>query len=142
MAKYLHRVFEMYELRDEAVRALTRNKISFVTDVVDPEFWDFNLLVASHSAIITHVEFKKDVNFTEGVASDLRKDIAALTGRLPGDSRVLWDFTGVKSFTTASTDMLVTFNKDLKHRGSRLVLCCLEPAVRGALFADRRPCSP
>ena len=131
----------MFDFRDEAVRALTRNTISFVTDVVDPEFWDFRFLVASHSAIFTHVEFKKNVAWGDEATGELRKDIAAITSRLDADSRVLWDFTGLKSFSAASIDMLVTFNKDLKHKGSRLALCCLEPTVRETFFANRRPCS-
>lgn len=132
----------MFDLRDEAVRALTRNTISVVTDVVDSEFWEFSILVASHSATLTHVEFKKNMAWKDEAEGELRKDIAALTSRMGVNSRVLWDFTGLQSFSADSISMLVSFNKDLKHRGSRLVLCCLEPEVQEAFFANRRSCSP
>ena len=141
MAKRQHRVFEMYDFLDEAVRDLTRNAVDRVTDVVDWEFWDFNLLVASHTTIITHVEFKKNVACGDEATSELHKDFAVLASRLVADSKVLLDFTDLKSFSTASIDTLVSFSKDLKHRGSRVVLCCLEPAVQEAFFSICRPCS-
>jgi hypothetical protein len=131
----------MYDFRDEAVHALTYNSVSRVKDDVDLQSWDFNLIVATQSTIVTYVEFKKDADCKNEVTSAFPQDIAALTSLLAVNSRVLLDFTGLKTFSLAFIDTLMEFNTELKHRGSRLVLCCLEPAVRDSFFVTPRPCS-
>lgn len=137
MAKYPHRVFEMYDFRDEAVCALTPKSASPVIEAKISESWDFELLDVSQSASVTHVGFNKSQNFTDGTTSELRRDFAQLTNKLAIGSRVLLDFTGLNSFSTASIDTLVSFNTHLRHKGSRIVLCCLDPVVRGSFFPAR-----
>ena len=58
-------------------------------------------------------------------------ELADLLGR---DSQVLLDFSGVASFNAASISALVQFNKNLQTKGSRIALCCLEPATRESFF--------
>ena len=127
----------MYDFRDEAVRALTPKTASPVTDAIDSESWDFKLLAASRSASVTHVGFKKAQAFRDYAVSDLRKDFAQLTDKLAINSKVLLDFTGLNTFSTASIDMLISFKKNLRHKGSRIVLCCLNSAVHDSFFVAR-----
>lgn len=137
MAKRRHRVFDMYDFHDEAVRALTPKSSSPVAEAINPESWDFTLLNASQSASVTHVSFKQTQKLRDDAVSDLRKDFAQLTNKLGIGSKILLDFTGLDSFSTASLDMLVTFNQNLRHKGSRIVLCCLNSAVRKSFFPAR-----
>ena len=135
MAKYRHRIFEMYEFRDEAIRALTPKIARPVTEATAPESWSFEHLAVSLSACVTHVEFKRAQTYGEETVSDLREDFGQLVNKLAADSKVLLDFGGVKSFCAASIDTLVLFNQTLRHKGSRIVLCCLDPAARESFFA-------
>jgi anti-anti-sigma regulatory factor len=96
-------------------------------------------LSVSRSAGVTHVQFKSAQTFEEESASDLRDDFAQLADRLGKDSRVLLDFAGVTSFSASSLNALVLFNQKLQTKGSRMALCCLEPAAREAIFAARSP---
>jgi STAS domain-containing protein len=137
MAKYRHRIFEMYDFRDEAVHALTPKTASPVPDAIDSESWDFKFLNASRAANVMHVGFKEDCALRNGAAYDLREDFAQLTDKLSIDSKVLLDFTGLNSFSAASIDMLVIFSKNLRHKGSRMALCCLNPTVRDSFFVAR-----
>lgn len=137
VAKYRHRVFEMYDFRDEALCALKPKAASPATDEIDSEPWDFTLLAASRRASVTHVSFKEAQDLSDDVASDLRKDFAQLTDKLTSDSKLLLDFTGLSAISTDSIDTLVTFNKNLRHKGSRMVLCCLDSAVRDSFFPAR-----
>lgn len=139
MAKYRHRIFEMYEFRDEAIRALAPKSDQPATETITPESWTFVNLSVSRSAGVTHVQFKNAQTFEEESASDLRDDFAQLADRLGKDSRVLLDFAGVTSFSAASLNALVLFNQKLQTKGSRMALCCLEPAAREAIFAARSP---
>jgi len=134
MAKYRHRIFEMYDFRDEAIDALTPKIARPVTKASEPESWSFKHLTVSLSACVTHVEFKRSQTFGEETVGDLREDFVQLADSLVGDSKVLLDFAGVKSFCEASIDTLVLFNQKLRYKGSRIVLCCLEPAVRESFF--------
>ena len=127
----------MYDFHDEAVRALTPKTASPVTDAIDSNSWDFKFLAASRAASVTHVGFKKDQALRNGAANDLREDFAQLTDKLTIDSKVLLDFTGLNSFSAASIDMLVSFSKNLRHKGSRMALCCLNSTVRDSFFAAR-----
>jgi hypothetical protein len=141
MAKHSHRVFEMYDFRDEAVRALTPKAARHDTEAINSEFWNFKCLAASRSANLMHVGFKQDQFLKEDIVSDLRKDFAQLTDKLAIGSKILLDFTGLNSFSPASIDTLVSFNKNLRHKGSRIVLCCLDSTVRDSFFppADEDP---
>ena len=134
MAKYRHRIFEMYEFRDEATRALTPKSARPVTAATAPESWTLKHLAVSHSASVAHVQFKSALAFGEETANDLRADFSQLADRLVRDSKVLLDFVGVKSFSAASIDELILFNQKLRTKGSRIALCCLDPTVHQSFF--------
>ena len=134
MAKYRHRVFEMYEFRDEATRALTSNSAHPVTEAAAPDSWTLKHLAVSRSASVAHVQFKGAQAFEGDNLSDLREDFAQLADTLVRDSKVLFDFAGVMSFGSASIDELARFNRKLQTKGSRLALCCLNPEVHQSFF--------
>lgn len=140
MAKYRNRIFEMYEFRDEAIRALMPKSGKTATEATTPELSTFVYLAVSRSADLTHVQFKAAKTCGEETASALREDFVLLSDRLDRDSKVLLDFTGVVSFGTASIEALILLNKHLRHRGSRVVLCSLSPAVRECFC--RHPFAP
>ena len=135
MAKYRHRIFEMYELRDEAIRALTPRSEKTATEVTAPESWTFAHLAVSRVAGVIHVQFKEPRTFDDTTANDLREDLARLTDLLGRDSKVLLDFSGVVSFPAGSITALAQFNRNLQMKGSRIALCCLEPTTRESFFA-------
>jgi len=135
MAKYRHRIFEMYELRDEAIRALTPRTEKAATETTAPETWTFAHLEVARVAGLIRVQFKEPRTFDDTAAGGLREDLALLTDRLGRDSKVLMDFSGVESFSAAAISALAQFSKNLQIKGSRIVLCCLEPATRESFFA-------
>lgn len=134
MAKYRHRIFEMYEFLDEAKRALTPKSVRPVPETTSSESCAFKHLVVSHSARVAHVRFKSAAAFGEETKNDLRVDFAQLADGLARDSRVLLDFVGVKSFCPASIDELILFSQKLRTRGSLIALCCLDPTVHRSFF--------
>jgi anti-anti-sigma regulatory factor len=138
MAKYRHRIFEMFDLRDEAIHALTPKTAYHGTDPTASESWALKQLAVSRSASVTLVEFK-GAEFGEETVSDLHEDFSQLADILVRDSKVLLDFAGVKSFCTAAIDELIRFKKILRTKGSRIVLCCLEPTARESFFGVRSP---
>ena len=139
MAKYRHRIFEMYEDREETIRALTPKIARPETAENSPDSWTFKHLAVSRSESVTHVKFKKAKAVDGETATNFGGDFAHLADWLARDSKVLLDFTGVKEFSSASIDVLVQFNQKLQSKGSRLALCCLEPAARKSFFAVRSP---
>jgi hypothetical protein len=134
MAKYRHRIFEMYEQRDEAIHALTPRSEKTATEATAPESWSFAHLTVSRNADLIAVHFQSPPRFEEGDTSDLRDDLTRLADLLGRDSRILVDFTGVESFNAASVAALIQFHRTLQTRGSRMALCCLEPAPRESFF--------
>ena len=134
MAKIPHRIFEIYESRDEATRALTPKLQKTATESSAPDSWIFEHLTVSRSAGVTHVEFTEAEDFGEETVAGLRKDFAQLAGTLGIDSKVLVDFTGVVLFSAAFIDALVVFSKNLRTKGSRIALCCLAPTAREFFF--------
>lgn len=135
MAKYRHRIFEMYEFRDEAARALTPKSARTVTKATAPESRTFTHLTVSHSAGVAHVEFSGADSFEEDeTANDLGEDFSQLADCLTKDSKVLLDFAGVKTFGTAAIDQLVVLNQKLRTKGSRLALCNLDATVHQSFF--------
>jgi hypothetical protein len=137
MAKYRHRIFEMYEFRDEAEGALTTKSENLAPSATAPESWTLRHLAVSPSAGVTHVTFKEATNFADETIDDLREDFVQLADRLVKDSKVLLDFTGVVFFSPASIRALTQFHEKLRTKGSRLVLCCLDAAARDCFFAAR-----
>ena len=135
MAKIPHRVFEIYESRDEATRALKPKLEKAATESSAPDSWTFQHLTVSRSAGVTHVQFTQAKDFGEETVAGLRADFAQLADQLGIDSRVLVDFTGVALFSAAFIDALVVFRRKLRTRGSRIALCCLAPTARAFFFA-------
>lgn len=136
MAKYRHRIFEMYEQRDEALDALTPRTEKTATEVTAPETWDFAYLQASRVADKILLRFKGTQIFDDSVLGALRDDLTRLTGFLGRDSRLLLDFSDVTLFNAAAIRELAQFSRNLQSKGSRVVLCCLEPDVSAAFFAN------
>lgn len=134
MAKIPHRIFEIYESRDEATRALTPKLERTANESSAPDSWVFKHLTVSRSAGVTHVQFTEAKDFDERTVSGLREDFAQLAAALGIDSKVLVDFTGVVLFDAAFIDALVVFSKGLRTKGSRIALCCLAPATRQFFF--------
>lgn len=139
MAKYQHRIFEMYEFRDETIRALTPKIAKPATEATAPESWAFKHLTVSRAASVTHVKFQESPTVGEQTVSNFGSDFAQLADRLGRDSKVLLDFAGVKEFSAASIDVLVQFKQKLQTKGSRLALCCLDAAVRESFFSVPSP---
>lgn len=144
MAKYRHRIFEMYEFRDEAIHALTPKSEKSVTVVSThetsaPESCNLQHLAVSSPHNITLVQFTHTPNFGAETAAELRSDLAQLADKLGKDSKVLLDFTGVESFSSQCIDALALFNQKLRTKGSRIALCCLDVATRESFFAARSP---
>lgn len=135
MAKYRHRIFEMYEGRDEAIDALKPMVAKTAAETTALETWDFVHLTISRSAGVSHVQFKKPQRFEDGTESDLREDLTRLADLLGRDSKVLVDFSGVESFNAVSLAALVRFRANLQTKGSRIALCCLNPTTRESFFA-------
>ncbi len=137
MAKYRHRIFEMYEFRDEAVAALTVRTSSPVSN--DLKSWTYKYLKFDESEGVTHVTFKNAQAFEEENTNDLRVDFLQLADRLANGSKVLLDFTGITSVCDASIEVLALFKQKLRTKGSSVALCCLEPAPRESFFEARSP---
>jgi anti-anti-sigma regulatory factor len=135
MAKYRHRVFEMYEFRDEAICALTPKVEKAATEATAPESWDFTHLAVSRSAGVTLVEVKQATDFGDDNVKQLAEDFAKLADKLDRDSKVLLDFTGLGSLNSAFVDALMLFTKKLQTKGSRIALCSLDTAAREIFFA-------
>jgi hypothetical protein len=137
MAKYRHRIFEMYEFRDEASRALTPKTEKTATEATTPESWTFRHLAVSRCGGVTHVQFKEAKNHGDKTLSSFGADLGHLADMLGRDSKVLLDFTGVASISSASINAIILFNKVLRTKGSRIALCSLEPTARKSFFPAR-----
>lgn len=136
MAKYRHKIFEMYEFRAETFRALTPKSVPITTESPTPDSSTYGHLAVSCADGVTHVQFKEVQTKGEETATNFRGDLARLADRLDRNSKVLLDFAGVKSLSTTSIAALVQFQQQLKNKGSRVALCCLEPEVRESFFAQ------
>ncbi len=137
MAKYRHRTFEMFDFSDEATCALASKSTRPAAYVDDPESWAFQHLVALRRAGVIHVKFKQRKRLAAEFSSQLRTDFWQLADSLVNDSRVLLDFECLSEFGSGCIDELKRFNAKLQSKGSRVVLCNLEPAVRASFFPNR-----
>ena len=138
MAKYPHRIFEMYDDRDEAIGALTPKSVKVdEAKASGPLPSSFTHLSVSRSSFLTHVKFKGATEFPQETEAELRDDFSQLADLLEIDSKVLVDFSNVKSFSAACIEALVVFNRRLRNRGSRTVLCSLAPSTRASFYEDR-----
>lgn len=135
MAKDRHRIFEIYELHDEAAWELMPKGNKAGNDVAALETWPFKQLVVSRLAGITQVRYKEAAILAPEIVTQVQDDFMQLADKLSGNSRVLIDFTGVQAFGSAGISALILFNRKLHVRGSRMVLCCLDANVRATFFA-------
>jgi anti-anti-sigma regulatory factor len=86
---------------------------------------------------VVHVKFKTRERLGAEFSIELRKDFSQLAASLVNDSRVLLDFECLSEFGCRCIDELKLFNGKLQSKGSRMVLCNLEPAVRASFFPNR-----
>lgn len=127
----------MFDFAEEAKSALTSKSAHPKSNTDDPQSWSFRHLAASQSAGIVHLKFTKTEYLGAGTVSELRNDFSELAGTLVNGSRVLLDFEGLLQFGTKSIADLANFNKKLQAKGSRIVLCNLNPAVQASFFPQR-----
>ena len=138
LAKYPHRVFEIYEDRDEAIGALTPKSVKLdELKANGPLSSSFHHLTVSQSSFVTHVKFTGTMEFPQETEAELRDDFSKLLDLLAIDSKVLLDFANVKSFSPACVETLVVFDRRLRNRGSRTVLCSLAPDTRASFYPAR-----
>ena len=136
MAKRRHRVFEMYDFQDEALQALVPKEASSETDTALPKALNCKHLTVSRTTSVTHVEFKGTQDFGEETVNDISKDFALLLANSDLDSRILLNFANVKSICAACIEVFIHFSKSLRHKGSRVVLCCLDVEARKCFFPN------
>ena len=141
MAKIRHRTFEIFDLLLEASDALASKSARANTYAIDPSQWEFRQLVtAIRPSGVIHVEFKPKADGEASPrncrGSDLSRDLTELAELLTNDSRVLVNFEGVLAFDSDAVIRLGEFDSKLRNKGSRIVLCNLEPSVRDSFFSD------
>jgi anti-anti-sigma factor len=135
MAKDRHRIFEIYEMRDEAAWELMPKGNKAADGAAAVDTWSFQQLIVSRLAGIMEVRFKEADLATPEIVTQVQDELVQLADKLSGNSRVLIDFTGVQSFDSSGINALTQFNKRLLIRGSRMVLCCMDTNVRASFFA-------
>ena len=134
MAKIRHRIFEIFDFVQEASNALASKSARASTYALAPDLWRFRHLDAAiKPSGIAHVTFKQKKAESESM-SDLGKDLADLSELLTNGSRVLLDFEGVQAFDADAISELGEFNRKLQNKGSRVVLCNLEPTVQASFL--------
>jgi anti-anti-sigma regulatory factor len=138
MAKYLHKIFEMFDFREEAIQTLTPKVRTDDNDDTPPGSWTFKVLNVSRTDGVTHAQFKEVTTFDDSTMTTCREDFAQFAQNLGRDSKVVLDFTGVESLHPGFIEMLILFNKRLKIKGSRVALCCLAPLAKESFFAPVR----
>ena len=139
MAKTRHRTFEIFEFLQEASEALASKSARVNTYALDPDLWRFRQFdTAIQTSGVVHVTFKQHADSKPETPSDLGKDLADLADLLTNGSRVLLDFEGVLAFDADAIAKLTEFNGKLQNKGSRVVLCNLEPTVRASFFPHFR----
>ncbi len=150
MAKIRHRTFEMFDGLQEAIDALTTKSARVNAHSLDPDLWRFHQLdIAIQPSGIVHVTFKPDPDSASessasessasgssasGSTSKLEKDLSDLSKNLSNGSRVLLDFAGLLEFDSDSLVKLSEFENKLRAKGSRVVLCNIEPEVHASFF--------
>lgn len=147
MAKIRHRTFELYDFLLEASEALATKSARVNTYEIDPSQWEFRQLDAVlRPSGVVHVTFKQHAGneststtkSTSELGRDLSGDLGDLAELLSNNSRVLLDFEGVLEFDADAVVKLADFDSKLRNKGSRIVLCNLETAVRESFFPPLR----
>lgn len=142
MAKYRHRVFEMYDFYEEAAEALAKKStdgspVDHVAQSPSTTSADFDCLVVSDYDGITRVTLDGKHDFDDDRVQSLRLDLANLKDALPTNCRVVFDFTGVDVFHASCIELLKQFTGALKMKGSRVALCCLNASAKETFFSER-----
>ncbi len=83
-----------------------------------------------------HVTFKPHADDEPNSNTDLGSDLADLAELLTNGSRVMLDFEGVSSFDLDAISKLSEFDSKIRNKGSRIVMCNLEAAVRASFFPN------
>lgn len=137
MAKIRHRTFELFDFLQEASDALATKSASVNTYAVDPKQWKFRQLdTALRPSGVMHVTFKPHADDEPNSNTDLGSDLADLAELLTNGSRVMLDFEGVSSFDLDAISKLSEFDSKIRNKGSRIVMCNLEAAVRASFFPN------
>ncbi len=135
MAKIRHRTFEIFDFLLEASDALASKSAGVTTYAVDPSQWSFRQLDTTlRPSGVIHVAFKPVLDGEPAPSSELGRDLTELAELLTNNSRVLIDFEGVPAFAADGVIKLSEFDSKLRNKGSRIVLCNLQPAVRETFF--------
>lgn len=137
MAKYRHRTFEMFDLRAEAVSALTPKSKQIRAESADPGLWTFQHFSTSRLDGVTLVTFKATTTDSEERTSRLGDELTLIARSLVNDSRVVMDFAGREELSMESMEELAKFQTMLQSKGSHLALCNIEPTVHAAFFPNR-----
>jgi anti-anti-sigma regulatory factor len=128
----------MYEEREEAIRALTPKSAEMDANTLAvPSPLSFSHLDVARGATVTHVRFKGTGVFPKETEVELLEDLEKLVSVLEINSKVLLDFEDVESFSPACVNALVVFERKLRNRGSRTVLCALASDARASFFGAR-----
>lgn len=135
MAKVRHRVFEIYETLDEAIREVLSRTDRTTLDVTNPAEWTFKYVSVAREAGVTLVRFTQPQLAGEEIISGVRDDFSKLADQLSNDSRVLIDFTAVETSSSSIISILNLISKKLRTKGSRLVLCGCNDKVKAIFFA-------
>jgi len=135
IGKTPHRIFELYEIRDEAIEALTpKNAVKFDHDHLDSS--NYQQISITALDLILHVQFSSK-RYDEATLAELTGDFLELSKVLAMNSKILIDFENVEAFCPRSIDLLAEFNKKLRNKGSSVVLCCLDEEVMKSFFPNR-----
>lgn len=138
MAKIRHRTFEIFDFVQEASDALASKSARVNTYSLDPDLWRFRRFDSQiHPSGVVHVTFKQHPESTSESTSDLGKDFIDLVDLLANGSRILLDFEGVLAFDSDALIKLSEFNARLQNKGSRVVLCNIEPTVKPSFFPNQ-----
>ena len=134
MPKVPHRIFEIFDSVDEAIREVTSRTEKIAPDDSDPDSWTFQHLVVKREVGVTLVHFTAP-NLTGDMMPAIQQDFTLLAERLNKDNRILVDFTDVESANPYLISSLSQFTKKIRNKGSRVVLANLNPSVREVFFA-------
>lgn len=128
----------MFDSYNEAVATLNVRPRAQPRNLNALEMSFANLTVKQSENFVRVALRQTDVN-EEQPACPFAKDLSLLAELLHNDSRVVLDFEGVEQFSAASVESLKTFYRQLKSKGSRLVLCNIEPSVKPTFYPARLP---
>ena len=137
MAKIRHRTFEIFDFLQESSDALASKSVPANTHKLDPDLWTFQHIDARlRPTGVVHVTFKPHKGSESESMNKLDADLTVLAESLANDSRVLFDFEGLPAFNSEAIAKLGDFDTKLRNKGSRVVLCNLESAVRASFFPN------